>query len=49
MGNGGSDKRGGSSNSEKWLDSGYKLKECTISDILKISCKERDKGQIQSS
>lgn len=48
MGNGGSGKGGGSSNSEKWLDSGYKLKEPTVSYILKISSKERDKGRIQS-
>lgn len=41
--NGGSRKGDGSSDVEKWLNSGYKLKEPTVSDILKMSCKERNK------
>lgn len=41
--NTGSGKGDDSSDIEKWLNSGYKLKEPTVSDILKMSCKERNK------
>lgn len=41
--NAGSGKGDDSSDIEKWLNSGYKLKEPTVSDILKMSCKERNK------
>lgn len=41
--NAGSGKGDDSSDIEKWLNFGYKLKEPTVSDILKMSCKERNK------
>lgn len=42
MGSGCSGKGSGSSDSEKWLDSGDKLKKPTVADILKMSSKERN-------
>lgn len=41
MGNGGLSKGGGSLESDKWSNSGYKLTKPTVSEILKVSCKKK--------